>query len=191
MRRITLLAIVVAVIVFALNAGRILVVRDLRQADAILVLEGEADRRPALALELMRQGYAPRILLNASTNARLYYWTHAEIAEQYVHTLPPEIAGRVSVCAMSALSTMDEAAQTRRCLDVVGARRLLLVTSEYHTRRALSTFRRNFPDRQVGVAGATEPEQFGVVWWRHRQWAKVTLSEWTRLVWWECVDRWR
>ena len=191
MRKIALLAIVVAGIIFALNAGRILVVRDLRKADAILVLDGEADRRPALALELLRQGYAPRVLLDASSDARLYHLTPVQIAEEYIRTLPPEPAGSVSVCGMSALSTMEEAAQARRCLDAVGARSLLVVTSEYHTRRALSVFRHSFPDRPVGVAGAVEPDQFGVRWWRHRQWAKVTLGEWTRLIWWECVDRWR
>jgi len=191
MRKIALLAIVVAVIAFALNAGRILLVRDLRHADAIVVLVGETDRRPALALELLRQGYAPRVLIDASPDVYLYHWTVAEIAEQYIHTLPPEIAASVSVCRESALSTMDEARQARPCLDAVGARSVLVVTSEYHTRRALSMFRHTFPGRSIGVAGALEPDQFGVRWWRHRQWAKVTLNEWARLLWWECVDRWR
>lgn len=191
MRKIALLAIVVAVIAFALNAGRILVVRDLRKADAIVVLVGETDRRPALALELLRQGYAPRVLLDASPDVHLYHLTAAEIAQQYIHTLPAEMAASVSVCRESALSTMDEARQAGRCLDAVGARSVLVVTSEYHTCRALSVFRHAFPDRSIGVAGAVEPDQFGVRWWRHRQWAKLTLGEWTRLLWWECVDRWR
>ena len=86
---------------------------------------------------------------------------------------------------------MDEARQVRRCLDTVDARSVLVVTSEYHTRRALSVFRHTFPGRSIGVAGAIEPDQFGVLWWRHREWAKVTLNEWARLLWWECVDRWR
>jgi len=191
MRKLALLAIVAAAIAFALNAGRILVVRDVRKADAILVLNGETDRRPALALELLRLGDAPRVLLDAADNARVYRWTVAEIAEQYVHSLPPGISGSVSVCGMSALSTVQEAMQARRCLDAVGARSVLVVTSEYHTRRALSIFRHAFPDRSIGVAGAVEPDWFGVRWWQHRQWAKVTLEEWTRLIWWECVDRWR
>ena len=191
MRKLALLAIVVAVIVFALNAGRILVARDLRKADAILVLEGEAARRPALGLELLRQGYALHVLLDASDDAHLYHLTPVQIADEYIHTLPPEIGGSVSVCGMSALSTVEEAAQARRCLDVVGAHSVLVVTSEYHTHRAFSIFRHAFPGRQIGVAGAVEPDQFGVRWWQHRQWAKVTLGEWTRLIWWECVDRWR
>lgn len=191
MRKLALLVFVVAVIGFALNAGRILVVRDLRKADAILVLQGEADRRPALALQLMQLGYAPRVLLDASDVSGLYRWTNAEIAQQYVHTLPPNIAASVSVCAMSALSTVEEAVQARRCLDAVRARSVLVVTSEYHTRRAFSVFRHLYPRHQIGIAGAVESDQFGVRWWRHRQWSKVTLDEWTRLIWWEFVDRWR
>lgn len=192
MRKLALLVVVVvAVIVFALNAGRILVVRDLRQADAIVVLNGESNRRPALGIELLRQGYARRVLLDASSSERVYHLTQAQIAEEYIHTLPPEIAGAVSVCATPALSTLEEAAQTRRCLDAVGAHSVLVVTSEYHSRRALSVFRHVLPDRTSGVAGAVEPQEFGVRWWRHRQWAKTTAAEWTRLLWWECVDRWR
>lgn len=191
MRNFFVLFIVAAVVLFAANAGRILVVRDVRKADAILVLQGEADRRPALALELLRQGYAPRVLLDASDAGGMYRWTYAEIAEQYIHTLPPEIARSVSVCAMPALSTFEEATEARRCLEGVGAHSVLLVTSEYHTRRARSIFVHGFPGWSIAVAGAVEPDQFGVDWWRHRQWAKVTSGEWTSLLWWECVDRWR
>jgi hypothetical protein len=191
MKKLALLAILAAVIGFALNAGRLLVVRDLRKADAILLLAGDAAGGPKLALELLQQGYAPRVLLDASDLTGPYRWTYAELAEQYVQSLPPEIAGSVSVCAMAGLSTVEEAAQVRRCLDAVGAHSVLLVTSEYHTRRARSIFRQTFPQWQIGVVGINERYQFGVRWWRHRQWAKVTLGEWTRLIWWECVDRWR
>lgn len=191
MQKLTLLAIVLAGFVFALNAGRMLVVRDVRQADAILVLNGETDRRPALAIALLQQGYAPRILLDFPEDAHVYHLTLSQIAEEYVHTLPSQVAGSVSVCGVTALSTMEEALQARRCLDAMGARSVLVVTSEYHTRRAFSVFHHVFPDRPIGVAGAVEPEEFGVRWWQHRQWAKVTFGEWTRLIWWECVDRWR
>lgn len=192
MRKPIVLAMVVAaLVVFARNAGRLLVVSDLRPADAIVVLEGETDRRPALALQLLQQGYGRRLFLDAATQGRVYRWSLAEIAQQYIRTLPPEVTPSVSVCPITGLSTLEEAREVRRCVDAVGAHSVLVVTSQYHTRRALSIFRHRFPDRQVGVVGAVEPDQFGVRWWQHRQWAKVTLGEWERLVWWECVDRWR
>jgi uncharacterized SAM-binding protein YcdF (DUF218 family) len=66
-----------------------------------------------------------------------------------------------------------------------------VVTSDYHTRRSLSTFRHELPECQISVAGAGDPQQFGLAWWRHRQWAKLNFDEWVRLMWWEAVDRWR
>jgi uncharacterized SAM-binding protein YcdF (DUF218 family) len=180
-----------ALAVFARYAGRILVVEHLQKADAMVVLEGETDRRPALALQLLKEGYAPRVLIDVPRDARVYQRTYTQLAEDYVHNLPPETAAAVSVCQVNAFSTMGEADQVGRCLEASSARSMLLVTSQYHTRRALSIFRHRFPDRQIGIAGAVEPAEFGAEWWRHRQWAKVTLAEWTRLVWWECVDRWR
>ena len=192
MRKLALLAAAfVALIIFVLNAGRMLVVRDLRHADAIIVLNGESDRRPALGVDLLRQGYAPHALLDVSQNARVYNIAQVQIAEEYINTLPPEISGSVSVCTTSAHSTREEAVQVRRCLDTVAVHSILVVTSEYHTRRALSIFRHVFPEYTIGVAGAVEPEEFGVRWWRHREWAKTTSGEWARLIWWECVDRWR
>jgi hypothetical protein len=120
MRKLALLAMVLGVIAFVASAGRILMVRDVRKADAILVLDGETDRRPALGIELLRQGYAPRVLLDASLDGYVYHLTPAQIAEECIHALPPGIAGSVSVCGVSALSTIAEVGQARHCLDAGG-----------------------------------------------------------------------
>ena len=71
------------------------------------------------------------------------------------------------------------------------AKRILIVTSDYHTRRALSIFRHELPGRSFSVAAAYDPAEFGTLWWTHRQWAKILFDEWIRLVWWNAVDRWR
>ena len=54
--RLWLLAVlvIVALLVFAANAGRMLVVDAPQRSDVILVLAGETDRRPARALELLQ-----------------------------------------------------------------------------------------------------------------------------------------
>jgi hypothetical protein len=96
----------------------------------------------------------------------------------------------ISVCPIQGLSTKAEAAEAAACLGNLGAHSVLLVTSEFHTRRALSTFRKEQPKFIFHVTAAYDPTQFGERWWLHRQWAKTNLDEWLRLVWWECVDRW-
>ena len=68
---------------------------------------------------------------------------------------------------------------------------MLIVTSDYHTRRAMTIFRHHLSQYQFSVAAARDPSRFGDAWWTNREWAKVTLDEWLKLLWWEVVDRWR
>jgi uncharacterized SAM-binding protein YcdF (DUF218 family) len=170
-------------------SGKFLVVNEPRQADVILVLAGETDRRPARALELYHQGYAGRIALDVPDGERIYGWTKMELAQKYIESLPD---GKViTLCRVHGLSTRDEAKDVASCLPVTGAHNVLLVTSDFHTRRAVSIFRKEFPERNFSVAAAYDSTQFGTAWWDHRQWAKMALDEWLKLVWWESIDRWR
>jgi len=38
---------------------------------------------------------------------------------------------------------------------------------------------------------AKDPRLFGVRWWHRREWAKITFNEWLKVIWWNCIDRWR
>jgi hypothetical protein len=172
----------------AATSGRFLVVNQPRKSDVIVVLAGETDRRPARGLELLDQGYASRLILNVPAQARIYQSNQLEIARKYVEGLPQ--AGAITLCPIYGHSTRDEAQDLSHCLQGLSARRVLLVTSDYHTRRALSIFRRVWP-ADYSAAAAFDIGEFGVQWWRHREWAKVNFDEWLKLVWWELVDRWR
>jgi len=85
---------------------------------------------------------------------------------------------------------LSPTADVARCLQGGSGRCILLVTSDFHTRRALSIFNRTLPGN-YSVAAAFDEREFGVQWWRHRQWAKVNFDEWVKLIWWELFDRWR
>lgn len=187
--RFTLIAILSFTLLLSLTSGNFLVVNDPRPADVIVVLAGETNWRPARALQLLSQGYAPKMLLDVPTNAIIYNQNTLDIARQYVQTLARKDA--ISICSIAGLSTKEEAKDVARCLHGTGARRILVVTSDYHTRRARSTFEHELRGYQVSIAAAFDSEQFGVPWWYHRQWAKMNLDEWLRLMWWELVDRWR
>jgi uncharacterized SAM-binding protein YcdF (DUF218 family) len=183
------LLLIVVLAALASQAARFLVVDAPEKSDAIVVLAGETNVRPARALELLRQGVAPRVFLDAETRDLIYDQRLTDIAQKYVNGLPD--ANRVSVCPIVGFSTKAEADDVRRCLQSMDARRVLIVTSEFHTRRALTIFRHCLPQYQYSVAAARNPAQFGDAWWRNREWAKTTFDEWTKLVWWEAVDRWR
>ena len=186
----TVLIVLIALALFLFStSGHFLIVNRPQHADAIVVLAGETDRRPALGLQLLQQGYAPRMILDVPANAKIYDETMLQIAQQYVRELPQ--AQSVIICPIYGLSTKAESQDVSQCLRTLGIHSILVVTSDYHTRRALSTFRHELPGMQISVAAATDPQQFGGAWWQHRQWAKLNFDEWLRLVWWHVVDRWR
>ena len=89
------------------------------------------------------------------------------------------------------LSTKDESHDVERCLAGTDAKSILIVSSDFHTRRALSIFRHEIPEASFSTAASRDETQFGTRWWTHRQWAKTCVDEWLRLVWWNTVDRWR
>lgn len=184
-----LIVVAAGLIAFARDAGKILFVDDPQAADVIVVLAGETDRRPALAVELMRRGYARRMLIDVPAKARVFDTSLRQLAEQYVHQLPE--ATNVRICLIEGLSTRDESHDLSRCLVHEDGSRILIVTSDYHTRRALSIFRHEIQGKSFSIAAARDDSEFGVRWWTNRQWAKACLYEWLRLLWWSLVERWR
>jgi len=180
-----------AVIVAALasQAGRFLVVDQPEKSDAIVVLAGETNVRPARALELLRQGMAQQAFLDAETRDLIYDQRLTDIAQKYVNGLGE--TNRILVCPIVSLSTFGEADDVSRCLQSVGAHRVLIVTSDFHTRRAVLIFRHRLPQYKFSVAAARDADRFGEAWWTAREWAKNTLDEWLKILWFEVADRWR
>ncbi len=66
----------------------ILVVDNPEKSDAIVVLAGETSARPDRALELLRQGFAPHLVLDAEAGERIYDVPLTGIAQKYASSLP-------------------------------------------------------------------------------------------------------
>ena len=64
-----------------------------------------------------------------------------------------------------------------------GYKKILLVTSNYHTRRAGEIFRRQ-AHGSVAIVVVAAPDEFYVpdTWWHHRQAQKIFLNEWEKTV---------
>jgi hypothetical protein len=187
---------VVVVIVFvvaATHAGSVLVVNAPERSDVIVVLAGETDHRPVRGLQLLDQGYGRRVLIDVPAEANVFGFTEVELAAQYARQIPE--AASVRICPIVGLSTRDESHDVEKCFrreesEGGQAARVLIVTSDFHTRRALSIFRHELPGKRFSVAASYDDSQFGKDWWTHRQWAKTCLEEWTKVFWWNAVDRW-
>jgi hypothetical protein len=191
MRGIRLVLLLAALLtgIFVATSGAFFIVNAPRKSDVIVVLAGDTDRRPGRGAELLSQGYAPRMILDVPAAAYVFHASELELAQRYVQGLP--LGSAITICPIRGLSTKAETGDVSKCLQNFGAHRVLLVTSDFHTRRALSIFRRQLPNYFYSSAASFDPNEFGTQWWEKREWAKTNFDEWLRLVWWESVDRWR
>jgi len=194
-----LLLLVASAVLFLLRepilseVGNFLVVSDsLDRADVIEVLSGQTVRYQKAA-ELFSQGWSPRIVITKDTyphsveELKLYGISELENHEKGTAIL------RFLRIPMSEIeiidgynkSTADEARKLRRYLLDQGLKRLIVVTSNFHTRRSRILFRRVFKgtDITIVVQAASpdyvfEPEK----WWTRRRDSKTLLWEYQKLI---------
>jgi DUF218 domain len=189
MRFLRVVVLLLVLIALASQAARFLVVDDPQRSDVIVALAGETNLRPTRAVALLRQGMGRFLFLDVVAREKIFDQRLTDLAEKYAGSLPE--GKQIAVCPITGFSTSAESDDVSRCLQSVEAHKVLIVTSQFHTRRALAIFRRRLPQFQFSIAAAGDSAQFGVAWWTRREWAKVTLDEWMKLVWWEAIDRWR
>jgi len=176
----------------ARHAGQFLVINQPERSDVMVVLDGdENDQRYQRALELLQEGYASELVVDKRSDLQKFGRTPATLEQEFIDRSAGPLRSNIRVCPTTAQSTQEEAIAVAGCLNH-SVSRALLVTSDYHTRRALNTFRRQLPQYQFSVVAVHDRSSFSPDgWWRRREWAKTTVLEWTKLVWWEMVDRWR
>jgi uncharacterized SAM-binding protein YcdF (DUF218 family) len=102
-----------------------------RPADAILLLGGGLEDRARVAADLFQQGFAPFILITGAGDCEL---NRRRLMKHGV----PEAAIEVEC---RSRSTWENAQFSLPLLRERAARRVLLVTTWYHTRRAVAVFR--------------------------------------------------
>jgi uncharacterized SAM-binding protein YcdF (DUF218 family) len=168
--------------------GEGLIVEDqLEKSDAILVLSDDnfyADRATRAA-ELFRQGLAPVVV---ASGVRLR--ANAGIAELMTHDLVERGVPRESILPFpqDADGTREEASSLRKLVLEKKWKSVIVVTSNYRTRRARYIFRRLFANSAtVRVASARDGDFDPAHWYEQRKSVKRFLLEVEGLfwAWWE------
>lgn len=197
-RRRTLVKILVVCILIwpfaAWVAARFLIIdAPLAKADAIVVLGGSANykERAREAARLLREGRAPIILLT-NDNQR-GPWSSAEQRNPYFYERSLEEihnAGApdksVDVLMNQVNTTYEEAELVKQYALDHGFRSVLIVTSAYHSRRALWTFSRVFRDTgiQVGLTpvppGSDSPRP--ATWSLTRRGWRLVPTEYVKMI---------
>lgn len=164
-----------------LGVGHALVRNDgPEKADAIVVLAGGAGGDRILkGGELVRQGYAPVALMSGP--ASNYGLNECELAIPFAvkNGYPEAYFGCVP---NQATSTREEARIMVQELKRRGVKKFLLVTSEFHTRRAARVYAAESGGVQFRVVATRTPEFDMERWWTTRDGIKNVYMEWSKTV---------
>lgn len=143
------------------------------QGDVILLLGGGAGERPTRAAELYRAGAAPRILVSGAGDAdgnRLLLM-HRGVPSSAILLEP------------NSKTTRENALLSIPVVRSLGAKKVILVTSWYHSRRALKCFRHYAPD----LIFYSCPSRQGLA---RSEWAEDRLRRRIRLEYLKVVGYW-
>ena len=158
--------------------GRFWVIDDpLTHADAIIVIGDDSFNgdRAARAAELFRGGWAP-VVVASGRRLRSYAGIAELIARDLAsHGVP---ASAIVTFDHDAPDTLAEAAALRPFVAGKHWHNVVIVTSNYHTRRARFIFRKEFPpDISVAVASTPDAAYDPYAWWRHRASLRIFTNE--------------
>lgn len=175
-------------------AARALIVNvRLERADAVVVLSGSSTyiERARWAAMIFNQGRAPKIVL---TNDKLQsgYSLAQDRNPFFVELAVDELrragvpADKIEVIATPAANTYDEANLLRDYSMQHDLHELSIVTSPYHTRRALRTFGRAFRGRSIRLGVESPPPGLQspspATWWLHPLGWKLVPGEYLKLI---------
>ena len=151
------------------------------KADAAVVLAGGWSGERVLAgADLVKQGFVPLVLLSGP---KMYY-ERPECDYSIPYAVEHGYPAKSFACVpMSGVySTRAEAEAMLAEIHKRGLKKILLVTSNYHTRRATRFFRKQAPGVEF-VPIAVPPRTFQLDrWYEQREGWKTLLLEWTKLV---------
>ena len=174
-------------------AGRYLVREDpLQPADAIFVLAGGAVDRWLEGVDLYRERYAKSVVLSPGRTEQaeidlrakgIQLPTAAEIARNAMIQLGVP-AEAVEIMPGNLDNTAHEAEACHTFARNAGWRRVIIVTSPYHTRRTRFAFRREFRKSPIAVIvrASRYAESDPPHWWRTRGDIRFVTSELQKLI---------
>lgn len=174
-------------------AENLIVEKPLEKADAIVILSGSSVylERAQKAAQIYRQGIAPKILL--SDDGEHSGWSRSErrnpkFVELTRNNLIAEgvPAEKIEIFPGQVSGTIDEAEALRTKIEQAELQSVLLVTSAYHTRRALWTFTNVLHDErvQIGIVAPPTGEQTPMpfVWWLSEKGWRLVAGEYVKMV---------
>ena len=189
---------------FLIFGGRFLVYRKVDSANVetlIVPLMGGLPDRSLEAAALYRETHQAALLFVAPIDPEKYFMDSLSIpmastAEQFREVMiqlgvPPQ---KVTYLRGPATSTMDEADKVEAYLrSDASVKRVVIVTSSFHSRRAFRIFRDRFEKAGVRITINVSPSRYTdfnpVTWWRRKNDASVVVTEWLKIIYYVLIGQ--
>lgn len=178
----------------------LIVTKEIKKPDAIVVLAGSAvyKERNSHAAELFREGAAPMVVL--TDDGRDAGWSdrdkrnlkYVELAKRVLISVgvPEE---KIVVLDAPVEGTIDEAKLIVARADGLGLKRILLVTSSYHSSRTLRTFEDVAAREGKQVEFGIDPVRPGLetpkplTWWLSVRGWRFVAGEWVKSIYYKAI----
>lgn len=176
--------IIILIIIIGLNLGKFLVKLDkLEKADAIVVFSGDNGPRTERAVELLKEGYADYLILSGG---KVYDdVTMAELMKN--HAIKLGVDENKILIDDEAATTNENADFTADIIEENNFKSVIVVTSDYHTRRSKLAMEKALEDTlidgekvSVSVTPSKE-EKFTTKWWTSGNSVLMVISEYLKL----------
>ena len=181
---ISIIATIILISIIGANLGKFLVQSDkLEKVDAIVVFSGDNGPRTERAVELLKEGYADYLILSGG---KVYDdVTMAELMKN--HAIKLGVDESKILIDDEAATTNENAEFTADIIEENNFKSVIVVTSDYHTRRSKLAMEKALEDTlidgekvSVSVTPSKE-EKFTTKWWTSGNSVLMVISEYLKL----------
>lgn len=153
---------------------------NLKKADAIVVVSGgQTQSRAAKGIELYKEGYAPKIIFSGAAldDGPSNAFAMRDLA------LSEGVSAKNILIDEKSQNTYENAVNSKTIIDELQAKKIILVTSPYHQRRANQTFEKELGTNYevIGVS-AYDDRWSKSQWWRRGFPLFISASELWKLM---------
>lgn len=159
--------------------GRFLIVNEpLKKSDIIVVYSGDSGERTVKGVELFKKGYADYIIFSGGT-----VYDDIRMANLMTnHAIKLGIPEEKIIKEPEASSTYENALFTKDILVKNSFKSVILVTSNYHSRRSQLTTKKVLEGTGIELITVSSNDEFNKNWWKDGRSVVICINEYIKIL---------
>lgn len=160
-------------------SGKFLIVNEpLKKSDIIVVYSGDSGERTVKGVELLKKGYADYIIFSGGT-----VYDDVKMANLMTnHAIKLGVPEEKIIKEPEASSTYENALFTKDILVKNGFKSIILVTSNYHSRRSQLTTKKVLEGTKIEVITVSSNDEFNKDWWKDGRSILICINEYAKIL---------